>query len=190
MPLSGGNPRPRFRGVYVQGSVVVLDPDMARELYSLGYYGKPLGVPKPKGADFEAPLVMDLIEARYLVESGLLEVYRDGRRMSLEELVELGRKHYSRYDELCAVYTDLKRRGFYVTSGIKFGSDFAAYIYGPGIDHAPFIVLVRSPDDVLSASDLIRAGRLSRSVRKSFLIAVPDTSTGRVRYVSVNRAEL
>ena len=42
----------------------------------MGYYGKPLGVPKPKGPDFEAPLVLDLIEARYLVENGLLEVYK------------------------------------------------------------------------------------------------------------------
>lgn len=188
--MSGETTRPRFRGVYVQGSVVVLDTQMARELYAMGYYGKPLGVPKPKGTGFDAPLVLDLIEARHLVEEGLLEVYRDGRRMTLDELVELGRRHYSRYDELCAVYSDLKRRGFYVTSGIKFGSDFAAYVYGPGIDHAPFIVLVRSPEDHLSASDVIRAGRLSRSVRKSFLIAVPDTSTGRVRYVAVNRAEL
>jgi tRNA-intron endonuclease len=181
---------PRFKGLYVEGSVVVLDIAMARELYAMGYYGKPLGVPKPKGPDFEAPLVLDLIEARYLVENGLLEVYREGRRLELEELVELGRQHYARYDELCAVYSDLKRRGFHVTSGIKFGSDFAAYVYGPGIDHAPFIVLVRKEEDLLTASDVIRAGRLSRSVRKSFFIAVPDTATGRVRYLTVNRAEL
>ncbi len=181
---------PRFRGLYVQGSVVVLDVAMARELYAMGYYGKPLGVPKPKGPDFEAPLVLDLIEARYLAENGFLEVYREGRRLELEELVELGRRHYSRYDELCAVYSDLKRRGFHVTSGIKFGSDFAAYVYGPGIDHAPFIVLVRKEDDQLTASDVIRAGRLSRSVRKNFFIAVPDIATGRVRYLTVNKAEL
>ena len=181
---------PRFKGLYVQGSVVVLDIAMARELYAMGYYGKPLGVPKPKGHDFEAPLVLDLIEARYLVEKGLLKVYREGRRLEPSELVELGRRHYARYDELCAVYSDLKRRGFHVTSGIKFGSDFAAYVYGPGIDHAPFIVLVRKEDDLLTASDVVRAGRLSRSVRKSFFIAVPDTTTGRVRYLTVNRAEL
>ncbi len=188
--MSDPSVSPPFRGLYVQGSVIVPDVAMARALYAMGYYGKPLGVPKPKGPDFEAPLVLDLIEARYLVENGLLEVYREGRRIELAELVELGRKHYSRYDELCTVYSDLKRRGFFVTSGIKFGSDFAAYVYGPGIDHAPFIVLVRNEEDPLTATDVIRAGRLSRSVRKSFFIAMPDTATGRVRYITVNRAEL
>ncbi len=182
--------RPPFRGLYVQGSVIVPDTAMARELYAMGYYGKPLGVPKPKGPDFNAPLILDLIEAKHLVENGLLEVYVGERRLELEELVELGRRHYARYDELCAVYSDLKKRGFFVTSGIKFGSDFAAYVYGPGIDHAPFIVLVRSERDLLTATDVIRAGRLSRSVRKSFFIAVPDVATGKVRYLSVNRAEL
>jgi tRNA-intron endonuclease len=188
--LSETSAGPRFKGLYVEGSVVVLDTAMGRELYAMGYYGKPLGVPKPKGPDFEAPLVLDLIEARYLVENGLLEVYKEGQRLEPKELVGLGRQHYARYDELCAVYSDLKKRGFNVTSGIKFGSDFAAYVYGPGIDHAPFIVLVRREEDVLTASDVVRAGRLSRSVRKSFFIAVPDTSMGRVRYLALNRAEL
>ncbi|MEN3047902.1 MAG: tRNA-intron lyase [Candidatus Caldarchaeales archaeon] len=182
--------RPPFRGDYVEGSVVVFDRAQARAVYSLGYFGKPLGVPKPKGADFDEPLVLDLIEARYLIEEGYLEVYREGRRMTAEEVAEAGRANYSKYDDLYSVYRDLRKRGYYVSTGIKFGSDFAVYVYGPGIDHAPFIVLVRSEDEQLWATDIVRAGRLSTTVKKNFLIATVDRERGHVRYLSISWARM
>jgi len=66
------------RAELVQGNIIVWDIEKGRKLYRLGFYGKPLGIPKPKSADFNAPLVLDIIEAVYLVEEGLLEVYEDG----------------------------------------------------------------------------------------------------------------
>ncbi|MCS7094609.1 MAG: tRNA-intron lyase [Thaumarchaeota archaeon] len=179
-----------FRGQYLEGSVVVFDRAQSRTIYSLGFFGKPLGVSKPKGADFDEPLVLDLIEARYLMEEGFLEVYRNGERMDKEELIEAGRANYSRYDELYLVYKDLRKRGYYVSTGIKFGSDYAVYVYGPGIDHAPFIVLVRSKEEYLWATDVVRAGRLSTTVRKNFLIATPELGKEQVRYLSISWARL
>ncbi|MCS7117203.1 MAG: tRNA-intron lyase [Thaumarchaeota archaeon] len=179
-----------YRGEYLEGSVVVFDKTQSRSIYSLGFFGKPLGIPKPKGTQFDEPLVLDLIEARYLMEEGYLEVYRDGVRMSTEELIEAGRASYSKYEELYLVYRDLRKRGYYVSTGIKFGSDFAVYVYGPGIDHAPFIVLVRSKEEELWATDIVRAGRLSTTVRKNFLIATPDLEKGLVRYLSISWARM
>jgi tRNA-intron endonuclease len=179
---SGPSTKP-VRGEVVASNVVVLDHEAARKVYAAGFYGKPLGIPKPKGYVFDAPLLLDLIEACYLAEMGLLEVYDRGERLSIGELLQLGMKKLGRFEELYTVYRDLRRRGFIVTSGIKFGSDFAVYKHGPGVDHAPFIVQVHRDYDSVSATEIVRAGRLATTVRKNFIIAVPQ-SDGKVRYLS------
>ncbi|MDJ0269914.1 MAG: tRNA-intron lyase [Aigarchaeota archaeon] len=167
----------------IQDSLVVWDIDAGRRLFREGFYGKPLGIPKPRDANFDAPLILDLIEATYLVERGLLRVVKDGAELTLEELLEYGERNYERFADKYLVYRDLRKRGFIITPGIKFGSDFAAYKHGPGIDHAPFIIQVRSGNDPLSALDIVRSGRLATSVRKHFTIAVPDHINKKVTYL-------
>ena len=142
-----------------------------------------MGIPKPKDVNFNSPLILDLIEATYLVEKGMLRITRDDKELSLEEIKEYGERTYERFMDKYFVYRDLRERGFIVTPGIKFGSDFAAYKHGPGIDHAPFIIQVKSIKDSISAFDIVRSGRLATSVRKHFTIAIPDRETGKVTYL-------
>ncbi|HID05095.1 MAG TPA: tRNA-intron lyase [Candidatus Caldiarchaeum subterraneum] len=167
----------------IQDSLIVWDIEESRSLYRIGFYGKPLGIPKPKDASFNSPLILDLIEATYLVEKNMLRITREGREMPLEEIKEYGERTYERFMDKYLVYRDLRERGFIVTPGIKFGSDFAAYKHGPGIDHAPFIIQVKEVKDCLSAFDIVRSGRLATSVRKHFTIAIPDRKSGRVTYL-------
>ncbi len=172
-----------IRAELIQGNIIVWDIGSGRELYKLGYYGKPLGISKPKSLDFDAPLILDVIEAVYLVEKNILEVYEDGRRLSLEELMRRAEEHYENFRERYLVYKDLRDRGFIVTPGIKFGSDFAVYRVGPGLEHAPFIVQVKLPREKLSALDIVRSGRLATTVRKYFTVAVPEVDKNKVSYI-------
>ena len=172
----------KFHGVLIGGAVLIPDIEESRDLYSRGFYGKPIGVDKPKGRDFSSPLKLSLIEAMYLTSKGLLEVRdvdgniidaRDFSRM-LDEL--------PRFKLLYRVYVDLRERGFVVRPGLKFGADFTVYRHGPGIDHAPFIVNVVELGEELDPIEIVRAGRLGHSVRKTFTIASPLPS-GRVQYI-------
>ncbi|MEM4187456.1 MAG: tRNA-intron lyase, partial [Candidatus Caldarchaeum sp.] len=135
----------------------------------------------PKDVSFKSPLVLDLLEALYLQRKGSLKVFSTGKELTFEQL----EKHASDQDEKLLekylVYNDLRDRGFIVLPGIKFGSDFAAYRHGPGIDHAPFIIQVKNRTGSISALEIIRAGRLATSVKKHFTIAVP--SEDKVAYV-------
>jgi tRNA-intron endonuclease len=63
---------------------------------------------------------------------------------------------------------------------LKFGADFAVYQYGPGIDHAPFIVHVLQNATAISSIEMVRAGRLATTVRKKFVIAT--IAMGKVVY--------
>ena len=62
---------------FIENFLVAWDSAKSSELYKMGYYGKPLGIPKPKMAEFNVPLILDLMEGLYLVEKGIIEV-REG----------------------------------------------------------------------------------------------------------------
>ena len=165
--------------------LVVWDPKQGSGLYKMGYYGKPIGIPKPKIPEFDVPLILDLMEGLYLVEIGEIRVYGGPERkgVGFSKLRRRARSLYEEFDAKYAVYRDLRGQKLVVTPGIKFGCDFAVYKDGPGLDHAPYMVSVRKAKDEVTATDVVKAGRLATTVRKRFIIAIPDLEAEEIRYL-------
>ncbi|MDG6939927.1 MAG: tRNA-intron lyase [Nitrososphaerota archaeon] len=161
----------------VENRVVVWDIEDSRDLYSEGFFGKPLGVAKPKGRDFDSPLILDLVEALYLLGKGRIRVKRGRGTAGQRELARRCAAEYAGFKEKFAVYRHLRDLGYVVTPGIKFGCDFAVYRHGPGIDHAPFLIQVMRPGDQVTATQMVLSGRLATTVRKQFLIASAGPGT-------------
>lgn len=177
-------PKERPAGRLFQNRIVVWDVESSRRLFKEGYYGKPLGIPKPKDFEFSAPLVLDLMEGYYLARKKLLRVSdEEGEELTTKDLEEICRRSYSDFAEKFTVYGKLREAGYVVTPGIKFGSDFAVYEHGPGIDHAPYIVQVMGPGATMTATSMVRSGRLATTVRKQFIIAMPDVKKNSVEYL-------
>jgi tRNA-intron endonuclease len=170
---------------FIENFLVVWDTISGSELYRKGYYGKPLGIAKPKVPEFNVPLILDLMEGLYLAEEGMIRVYEgsDQEKVGLRKLRQMARELYEEFDEKYAVYHDLRDKGLVVTPGIKFGCDFAVYKQGPGVEHAPYMVSVKKAKSVMTAMEIVRAGRLATTVRKRFIIAVPDSEKGKTRYL-------
>ena len=153
-------------------TVVVESIDDSRCLYQQGFYGHPLGVEKPKDASFNSQLRLSPTEALYLLEQGVIAVVDE--KGSPVEFKELWTRLSSQYKDLRVeypVYKALRQSGLVVRSGLKFGADFTVYRLGPGLEHAPYIVHVVAYDEELEPTDIVRAGRLSHSVRKAFILA-------------------
>ena len=164
------------------GRLIIWDFNEARKLYKLGFYGKPLGIAKPRD-DFNAPLILDPIEGVYLLEKGLITVSSsENEIINIEDLRLKAITILDGFNIRFKVYRDLRDKGFIVTPGIKYGCDFAVYEQGPGVDHAPFIVQVKTSDEELSAQEIVESGRLASTVRKTFIIAV--VSGSEVNYYS------
>ncbi len=163
-----------MKGVLKGFHVFVEDVEEARKVYALGFYGKPLSLEKPKGPqDINEPLVLSIVEALYLVENEVLEVYtQDGLKLSVEELRNCGKVNDERFDELYAVYRDLRSKGFVVRSGTKFGADFAVYTVAPGVEHAPYLVIALRYGQALRPNELLSFGRVSHSTRKQLVLAI------------------
>ena len=174
-----------FSGTLVESRIIIWDIEDSRSIFSLGYYGKPLGIYKPKGIDFETPLILDLIEGCYLVESKLLSVSNDsGKRIVLKEMKEICRKQYVDFDMKYLVFKKLRDGGYVVSPGIKFGCDFAVYERGPGIDHAPYLVEVVDNQQDITATGIVLAGRLATTVKKQFILAITSMNPKKVYFLS------
>jgi tRNA-intron endonuclease len=167
----------------IDNFLVVWNPQEGSKLYKTAYYGKPIGIPKPKIPEFDVPLILDLMEGFYLAETGQIEIYENQNPVSLEVLKEKARQLYEEFEDKYAVYHDLRTSNLIVTPGIKFGCDFAVYKYGPGVEHAPYMVSVKPQGSTISATEIVKAGRLATTVRKRFIIAVPDKKEEKTKYL-------
>jgi len=177
-------PRRQAKGRLFENRIVVWDFQASRMLFKEGYFGKPLGIPKPKDFEFEAPLILDLMEGYYLAKKKAITLMNEaGDELSPAQLEKICESSYSDFGEKYLVYRKLREAGYVVTPGIKFGSDFAVYEHGPGIDHAPYIVQVMAPGSTITATSMVRSGRLATTVRKQFIIAISDKKKNTVEFL-------
>ncbi|MCW3982959.1 MAG: tRNA-intron lyase [Candidatus Bathyarchaeota archaeon] len=169
----------------LENFLVVWNPAEGSQLYKTAYYGKPVGIPKPKIPEFDVPLVLDLMEGLYLAETEKIDIYESANqtKVGLKKLRTKAKQLYDEFEEKYAVYRDLRDSGLIVTPGIKFGCDFAVYKYGPGVEHAPYMVTVKKAGSEISATEIVKNGRLATTVRKRFIIAVPDLASKQIKYL-------
>ena len=157
----------------IENRIIVWDIDDSRKLFSHGYYGKPIGIPKPKPEEIDVPLILDLIEGYYLLQNRKISIFKSKKRVSKEKMLKICNDEYHDFDKKYQVYKNFRDKGYIVNSGIKFGCDFTVYQKGPGIDHAPYLVQVYNKKDTISTTGLVLPGRLATTVRKQFILAIP-----------------
>jgi len=174
----------KIRALIIGARAVVFDRRAATELFSKGFYGKPFGVRKPRPEEnVNTPLELSLLEALYLCEKGVLELIKDNKVITCEELSVYASMLSPLFNEHYIVYKDLRERGYIVRSGMKFGADFAIYEKGPGYEHAPYLVTVMRLTDYIDPIEIVSAGRVSHSVRKRLIVALVDPLNKIIRYI-------
>ncbi len=157
----------------VENRIIVWNVQDSKYLFTNGYYGKPIGMPKPKPDEINVPLVLDLIEGLYLLETGIIALFQGSNNIMVREMLDICKGEYENFEKKYLVYKTFRDLGYVVNSGIRFGCDFAVYQRGPGIDHAPYMVHVYGSRNAITAPGLVLAGRLATSVRKQFILAIP-----------------
>jgi len=165
---------------FINSRVIVFNPLYASYLYvKKKFFGAPLGINKPRLEYFSKPSELSLIEAYYLLENDEITILNTKieKNLSTEEFFEICKQIHDKFEEKYIIYKDLRQKGYIPRPGLKFGADFVVYKKGPGLEHSPFIVHVLPHDAKISATDMVRAGRLATSVRKKFVIANPLTAS-------------
>jgi len=165
---------------YINDRVIVFNPLHASYLYvKKRFFGSPLGINKPRLEFFNKPSELSLIEAYYLLKNEQITIFNSNTNtyFTPEEFFELGKRIHEKFEEKYTIYNDLREKGYIPRPGLKFGGDFVVYKKGPGLEHSSFIVQVLPNESKISATDMVRAGRLATSVRKKFVIANPLTQS-------------
>ena len=83
------------------------------------------------------------------------------------------------------VFLDLWERGYYLTSGVNFGGDFLAYPGDPMRYHSFYIVIIVPWGKRITPFEMISAGRLGASVKKTALLCSVNGDTDQIVYTSV-----
>ena len=157
----------------IENRIIVWDIEDSKKLFSEGYYGKPIGMPKPKIEEIDVPLILDLIEGYYLLEKKKITITKLKQKIKTEEMIEICKNEVHDFEKKYIVYKDFRQKGYIINPGIKFGCDFAVYEKGPGIDHAPFLIQVYNRNEPITSTGIVLAGRLATTVRKQFILAIP-----------------
>jgi tRNA-intron endonuclease len=175
-------PKPQIKGEVADCFVVVRSDD-AIALRQLGYYGE---------VGDRGELVLDPVEAAYLLERGLLVVENEGRQLSFSEFSSLMMNKDPRFWLKYLVYSDLKRRGYIVKPG--FSQDYVElrlYKRGAevGKEGAKYLVFGVAEGTPMDLRTIIEKAREARNLRKELIIAVID-SQGEVCYYTITLSEL
>lgn len=157
----------------LENRLIVWDLDDSKKLFGQGYYGKPIGIPKPKLDEINVPLILDLIEGYYLLEMKKITITKLKQKIKTNEMIEICKKEVHDFEKKYIVYKNFRDKGYIINPGIKFGCDFAVYEKGPGIDHAPFLIQVYNRNEPITSTGIVLAGRLATTVRKQFILAIP-----------------
>ena len=157
----------------IENRIIVWDIEDSKKLFMSGYYGKPIGIPKPKPEEIDVPLVLDLIESLYLLENKKIAITKSKKKVTVEQMIEICKNEYHHFEKKYLVYKHFRDKGYIINPGLKFGCDFAVYEKGPGIDHAPYLIQVYNRSESITSTGIVLAGRLATTVRKQFILAIP-----------------
>ncbi|CAK9795560.1 tRNA-splicing endonuclease subunit Sen34 [Anthophora quadrimaculata] len=86
-------------------------------------------------------------------------------------------------------YKDLWERGYYVTSGEKFGGDFLIYPGEPIMFHSQFIILCKDKNEEIPITELSAQCRIACHVRKTQVYAFFSENEDSIKYQSFQWAE-
>ena len=101
----------------VENRLIVWNIEDSRKLFSSGYYGKPIGIPKPKFDEIDVPLILDLIEGLYLLEIKRITIHKEKKKITIKDMVEICKKEYHDFDKKYLVYKNFRDKGYIINPG-------------------------------------------------------------------------
>ena len=95
----------------IENRIIVWNIEDSRKLFSQGYYGKPIGIPKPKIEEIDVPLILDLIEGLYLLENKKITITKSKQKITIDKMIEICKKEYHDFDKKYLVYKNFRDKG-------------------------------------------------------------------------------
>ena len=88
----------------LENRLIVWDVEDSKKLFSQGYYGKPIGIPKPKLDEIDVPLVLDLIEGYYLMSKSNIQIYKNNKKITMKKMFDICQVQHHNFEKKIQVY--------------------------------------------------------------------------------------
>ena len=146
----------------------------AYTLFENNFYGE------KKGEKIE----YSLFEGFFLFKNKNLKIFSGKKSTHENEILNKFSKLDKNFISKYKIYEDLRKKGFILKSGIKYGADFSVYDKGkkPGKAHSTWLVSVNTSNKNLQWEDFISKNRIANSTKKKILFAVLDSERNIIYY--------
>jgi len=176
-------PKYRLTGVFFKTDLmtIVNDEEQGREIYENFWFGQ---YGSYKASERGRLNKLDVYDTLFLIEKGVLSLSNTTKAELLKQAC--GRR--KDFPSLYKVYRDWREKGYVIKTGFKFGTHFRVYFPGAkpirkedkNWAHSKHVIHVFPKSSKMLISEWARAIRVAHSVRKTFILAVPgSTSSGR-----------
>ena len=83
----------------LENRLIVWDLEDSKKLFSQGYYGKPIGIPKPKLDEIDVPLILDLIEGYYLMCKSKVQIYKNKKKITPKIMFKICQDQHHNFEK-------------------------------------------------------------------------------------------
>lgn len=166
-------------GIVLSNRVVLFNENVSKQLYEKEFFGKP----------FAQGLQLAHVEALYLMENNILEIYSPTENDILSKTEFRDYISFKQSDIFLRykVFEDLKNKGLIVKTGFKFGTHFRAYQTAPFRTHAEYLIHAIDTSYQTQWSEISRAVRLAHAVNKKLLFALVKNEEKPPEYLCILR---
>jgi len=171
-------PKEKIKGEIFENIIIGQNCNESREMLKRGI-----------GSISKGFVEYSLIETFYLLEKGLLSIYKGKNELNKEDLLKIALKKDKGFREKYIVYNDLAEKGYVVKSGLKFGAPFRVYEKGKfpilntgkNDSHSKWLVYPYKTKQKLDIYGFFSKNRVAHSTKKKALFAFVDEE-GNVSY--------
>ncbi len=128
-----------------------------------------------------------LVEGFFLFKIKGLKIYSGKKVLNEKEILTKFLRMDKNFQLKYKVFEDLRKKGFILKSGIKFGADFSVYEKGekPGKTHSKWLLSIEQHSKKIKWEEFILKNRVANSTKKKRLLAIQDLE-GNIIYSEIS----
>ena len=115
-------------------------------------------------------------EAFYLIETNQAEIIKNNKTLSEEQILKLFSKKDKLFSIKYPVFKALRKKGYIVKTGSKFGAEFRVYDPKLTTKHAKWLVFPVKQSNNINTKELISKSRIAHSTAKKLLLALVENN--------------
>lgn len=136
------------------------------------------------GERIDDKIKYSLVEGFYLLENKKIKIMYKNKFIDKEGVYKKFKNIDKKFVQKYAVYKDLRKKGYILKTGLKFGSDFRAYMKGknPKNSHAKWLIFIEQENSKISWQEFCAKNRVANSTKKNLLLAILDDQEDVIYY--------